>query len=268
MQANTAENKSSAETPSKEDQDDLPEYLAAVNYLLLPVTLIEREPVTGVSEMKKDDDYYEPKSRKTHLLELAAGAVFLNGWNTLDGKDGDGFNWYAGINYGLFISRRVMVGTGLNLYNIANISQPFHAATGMEYGFSSVSSQTLVTARTLYYAGIPLAVYYHINKNNRVGAGINASMLVGSNNTVNSYKVQDGSSTLQASSRNYGRYEGIGATSLLLTASYATRISSRFAISAEAVYGLTDLFNNTDYKKDLESLAGIRVGIHYTILEK
>lgn len=237
-------------------------------HFLLPLSFSNSEPSLNIIYAVKDDDYYKPGKAKVHFMNVEAGITYLPGWSSGTEKDGKGLNWYGAVNFGIYLSKNISIGTGLQAYNITNIKKPFHSATSREYGFASVTSQTLVTASSLYYTAVPLKIFYDVDKNNRIGAGINAGYLFGSHNTVNSYDVLDGSNILKSSEKNYGRYDGMKQFNLMLCASYSTNLNARFAINGEFIYGLTDIFDNTNYKKDAEKPLGIRLGIQYTIFNK
>ncbi len=169
------------------------EQLNAV-YSMLPFEVIESDlmptPFTVLS--RYDDDYFKnKKTPKTHYMNVELGGNYLLGWNAQNGKDGKGLNWFAGVNYGRYLSRKISISLGLQAYNIAHITQPFYFATSKEYGFGSKNIYTRVTSNQLYYIAVPLKFNYAVNSTNVIGFGVNAGYLVSANNTISKYYLLD-----------------------------------------------------------------------------
>ncbi|PBQ34469.1 hypothetical protein CNR22_22705 [Sphingobacteriaceae bacterium] len=245
--------------------------LSAV-YSTLPFEVSDQEINSGpfVYLNRYDDEYYKKKNAKTHYLDIEFGANYLLGWNAAKGKDGDGMNWYAGLNYGRYLSNKFNVSIGLQAYNIANIKQPFYLVAAKEYGFGSNLIYTRVTSNELYYLAVPLKFNYMINRKNSIGLGVNAAYLIGATNTVSKYYTLDNEvrTVGPSDTQTKGIYKGTNTMNIMLTANYKTQLVKRVGLNLEFNYGVSDMFKNTDQVKTSEVPMGIRVGLTYAIFDK
>jgi len=258
---------SSLQTPTEEvlSADDLSAVYSALPFEVMDMELMQ----TPFHYLQRYDDYYGKKSKK-HYMNVELGPDYLLGWNAKKGKDGKGMNWFAGVNYGLYLTNKVSISFGLQAYNIANINQPFYLAVSKEYGFGSKNIYTRVTSNQLYYAALPLKLNYAVNSTNSIGFGVNAAYLIGSSNTVSKYYLQDNEEKSIASSTSHdkGVYKGTSMVNVLLTAHYKTQFCKRLGLNLEFTYGLTDIFENTEAVKTSEKPIGVRLGLSYTLFDK
>jgi hypothetical protein len=239
----------------------------------IPITFEETnlKPTEFIYLNRYDDDYYKnTNTPKKHYLAIEAGANYLLGWDANKGKDGQGLNWYAGFNYGRYLSKKINVSIGVQAYNIANIKQPFYLISEKEYGFGSSLVYTRVTTSQLYYVAIPFVVNYAINSSNTVGLGVNAAYLLNAKSNVGKYYLLDNEEkTLsEGSSNGMAIYKGTSMTNLMLSAHYNTQLSKRVGLNLEFNYGLTDIFENETANNTKETPVGIRLGLNYTLFDK
>ncbi len=234
-------------------------------YSRLPFTAGELDLQPTVKVL--DEDYYKKKRFKTHFFNAEAGAAYLAGWDVTGGKDGKGLNWFAGVNYGLYVSGKVALGAGVQLYNISHIEKPFYSISTTQYGFGSTGTRTVITTGSLYYAALPIKVYYLLNEHSQFGAGVNIGMPVEARSTVETYGLSDQVVINSQKTTRTGVYEGINTTNLLLSAFYKTRVAKRLYVSGEAVYGVSDIFDNLAQNAREQAL-GFRLGLSYTLFDK
>ena len=240
-----------------------------LSYLAFPIAAsgeAQLLPVTFNHLSIYDEDYYKLK-RHTQFLNVEAGASYLAGWDTKAGKDGKGFNWFGGLNYGIYLSKKIGVGLGIQLYNVSHIGQPFYSNSKTEYGFGSTSSQTVITSNSLYYGAIPVKFYYNINAQNQVGLGANVGMVMSSRNTVENYGLSDNVRVSASKSTNMGVYQGINTTNVMLSAFYKTQLGKRLYANGEIMYGVSDIFKNLN-TVNKERVLGIRLSLQYTLFNK
>lgn len=244
--------------------------LAAV-YSNLPYERTEMEALaTPFSILSRyDDDYYRNNVKKTHFINIEAGVNYLMGWDTGNGKDAKGLNWFGGLNYGFYLTKTLSVGIGVQAYNISNIKQAFYENSKKEYSFGSSTSYTLITSNDLYYLAVPLKINYSLNASNIIGFGVNAAYLMGAANTVSTYSVQaENGTSAPVLARNTGIYEGTRLTNLMLSAHYNAKLNKRINLNAELNYGLTDIFENKGSINNKETPLGFRLSLQYTLFDK
>lgn len=247
-------------------------------YLLSPVVAefpditqeqeINNMPFTALQ--RYDEDYYSRKAkRKTHYLNVEFGGVYLLGWRTEKGTDGQGADWYGGFNYGVYLNKKMNVSAGLQAYNIRNINQAFFACKQTEYDFGVVTSNTVITSNNLYYLSIPVKFNYAFNSNNQIGFGVNSGLAVGAENTVQTYNEYEGNVKSNISTtKNNALYDGVNSFNLMLTASYKAQIIPKLFFTGEFIYGVTDIFKNNNFAKNQEQPMGIRIGLQYHLFDK
>jgi hypothetical protein len=222
----------------------------------------------GVTVLKRyEEDYYSAKLKR-HFLNVEVGGAYLLGWNTSTGKDGDGMNWFGGINYGRYLSKKISASAGIQAYNISNISQAFYSGSGKEYGFGSTSSSTIITANDLYYVALPLRFAYSLGAVNQFGLGFNGAYLIEGHNRIETKSVAEGSSVYAPSQKRIGVYEGMNRFNMQASIFYTARINSSFALNAEFVYGLQDMFVDKGTAARMEKPMGMRFSIQYFLFDK
>jgi hypothetical protein len=235
-------------------------------YSRLPVSSVERELQPTIIRVS-NEDYYNKKRFKTHFLNAEAGATYLAGWDVKGGKDGKGLNWFAGLNYGLYVSRKIALGAGLQVYNIAHIEKPFYSTSTTQYGFGSTGTRTVITTGSLYYVALPVKVYYLLNSHSQFGAGVNIGMPVEARSTMETYGLSDHVVVNSQKTTRTGLYEGINTTNILLSAFYKTQVAKRFYLNGEVIYGVSDIFENLE-QTTREQAIGFRLSLHYTLFDK
>lgn len=237
---------------------------------LLPQENTEPEAALTFSPLKFYDDYYSKHAkRKIHYLNLEAGTRYLNGWDSPSGKDAEGFNWFGGINYGLYLSRKINLSIGLQAYNVSGIKQPFYESNEKEYNFGSTKSSTMITTNSLYYGAIPFKINYSINKHHQFGLGFTAAYLVDSRSTVHYSASGDYAKSAPATlTQQKGVFDGVNRMNYNLCASYRLRITKRIGLSAEYVFGLSDIFVNNSSVKNNEQTKGFSLSLQFTLFDK
>lgn len=214
-----------------------------------------------------DEDYYKTKKRKLHYFEAEAGTAYMFGWNTSKGTDAKGFNAYAGLNYGFLIKKHFSASIGAQVYSIGNVTKPFFTASEVNYDFGSNGTFTTVTTNSLIYFALPVKIHYAINKRNSIGMGVNTAFLFNGKNTIETYNMSDGVKSNIKQLHNTGYYEGTNTANVMLTASYSRAVSSRIKINTELVFGLSDIYKNTESNVTFENSKGIRIGLQYTLFK-
>ncbi|MBA3683484.1 MAG: hypothetical protein H0W73_20310 [Bacteroidetes bacterium] len=215
-----------------------------------------------------DEDYRRKGKNRISFLNAEAGGAFLLGWDSKDGKDARGFNWYAGVNYGKFLNKKVGFSVGSQFYNVGNIKQSFYESSKAVYGLGSTSSNTIITTQALYYFSVPLKFYYAVSPSHQIGAGVNPSFLFSSKNVVENYRLTDGIKSSEMVSKTSGIYEGVRLNNILLSAFYKAKLNKRMYLNAEVLYGVRDVFKNTSSNNYSQKPIGLRVGVQYTLFEK
>lgn len=217
-----------------------------------------------------DEDYYKKNAkRKTHYLNFELGGVYLLGWNTKNGKDGQGADLFGGFNYGVYLNKKISLSAGLQSYNIRNIHQACYTNKKTEYDFGIVTSNTVITSNNLYYVAVPFKVNYALNSGNQISLGVNTGYAVRAKNTVETYKVQeDNIQSNVTTTKNTALYQNINSLNMMLTLSYKTEIVPRLFLNGEFIYGVTDIFKNNKNIKNHEEPIGFRIGFQYNLFDK
>ncbi len=205
---------------------------------------------------------------KSHFFNIGLGANYNSGWAGIEGHDGQGINYFAQINYGFYLSRKLSLGAGIDFYNIQNIHQAYYTFQKTEYAFGSSNTYTSVIANNLKYLGVPLKLYFDLNASNILSFGILPSFLVASQNTVQMYQKLDGQKVNLTQSSNNLLYAGTAQKNIQISFGYKTKLSARFWIQGEAMVGLTDLFDNNNSNQVKQKPLGIRLGLQYHIFDK
>lgn len=225
------------------------------------------KPLTVDKLVTFDEEYYKKDKNKSHFLNAEAGGAYLTGWDVKGGKDGKGLNWFAGINYGVYLAKKWSIGAGLQVYNVSNISKPFYNHSMTEYSFGSAATRTVITTSDLYYAAVPVKIYYAISPLSQFGAGVNVGMPVQAKSTVETFAMSDNLQTGSNKTTRSGVYEGVNTTNVMLSAFYRTQVGKRMYVSGEAIYGISDVFENLS-NKNKENVAGFRLSLQYTLFDK
>ncbi|MEO6304587.1 MAG: hypothetical protein ABIP51_15615 [Bacteroidia bacterium] len=236
----------------------------------IPVLFSTRNVKTGALKIPNwyEEDYHKKGKKKLSFLNIEAGGAFLAGWDSKDGKDGRGLNWYAGVNYGKFINRKVGFSVGPQFYNISNIKQPFYESSKSVYGLGSTSSNTVITTQSLSYFAIPVKLYYAVKPAHQIGVGATPSFLFSSKNVVENYRLTDNIKSNETKSESSGIYEGVRLNNILVSAFYRAKINKRMFLNTEVLYGVRDIFKNTTSNSYSQKPIGVRVGVQFTLFEK
>lgn len=216
-----------------------------------------------------DEEYYKKSRKRLHFINLDAGAAYMLGWESAKGNDAAGLNYYAGINYGLYIKKKMSITIGAQFYNISHIKNPFYSRQNLQYDFGYNGNYTNITSNELMYVGIPVKVYRNISRTGKVGFGVNTAFLVDSRNSVQTFTERDLVKSNIQTVQQKGNFEGVNTMNFMLSANYNQRLSRRFFLNAEFVYGLSDTYNkSTTLNNTRENNMGIRLGIQYTLFER
>lgn len=215
-----------------------------------------------------EEDYHRKGKKRISFLNAEAGGSFLLGWDSKDGKDAKGLNWYAGVNYGKLFTNNIGFSIGSQFYNVGNIKQSFYESSKAVYGLGSTSSNTVITTQALYYFSVPVKFYYAVSPSHQIGAGVNPSFLFSSKNVVENYRLTDGIKSNEMESKTSGIYEGVRLNNILISAFYKAKLSKRVFLNTEVVYGMRDIFKNTSTNNYSQKPVGLRVGLQYTLFEK
>lgn len=215
-----------------------------------------------------DEDYRRKGKKRLSFLNAEAGGAFLLGWDSKDGKDGRGFNWYAGVNYGKFLNKKIGFSAGSQFYNIGNIKQSFYESSKSVYGLGSTSTNTVITTQSLFYFSVPVKVYYAVSPAHQIGASVNPSFLFSSKNVVETYRLTDDIKSNEMTSKSSGIYEGVRLNNVLVSAFYKAQLNKRMYLNTEVMYGVRDIFKNTSTNNYSQKPIGLRVGLQYTLFEK
>ena len=236
----------------------------------LPKTINEKEIRLKNLYLPKylDEDYYKVKNTKKHYLNIEAGTTYLNGWDVLNGKDGRGFNGFAGINYGIYLNNDFSINSGVQFYNISNIQMPFYGFTKTEYGFGATSSNTVITSNVLYFIAVPVKFSFLLDRHNQIGLGANIGFLTKAKNNIETFLISEYGKTNVVNEKKITAYSDMASTNILLSAFYQTKLNKRLALNAEVLYGLTDLFKNNGKFTNKENALGLRLSLQYTLFDK
>lgn len=215
-----------------------------------------------------DEDYYTQEKHKTHYIDAEAGAAYLLGWQSKNGKDGQGINWFGGVNFGFYVSKKISLSAGIQAYNIAHIDNPFFNNKNTEYGFNSKTTQTLITTNSLYYLAFPLRFSYAINPQNQFGVGCNIGLLMSSKNTEETYFYQSDVRTDKSSVKTTGYYEGMNTTHVMLSVFYKTKLGKRLHLNGEATFAPFNIYKYANSQINTANTLGFRLSLQYTLFEK
>jgi len=217
-----------------------------------------------------DNDYYKNTKSKFNFLNIEVGTTYLLGWNSANNnsKDAVGLNYYAGLNYGIYINPKTSISAGIQGFNISNIKQSFYTATKTLYDFGSTGSFTNIITNSMYYVAIPIKINYALSPISKIGLGVNTAFLVGGRNTIESYNLFDGVKTNATSTTNKGYYEGVNTKNITLSALYTRKLTKRFALNGEFMYGLSDVYINTKNNVTKQNTVGFKLGLIITLLDK
>ncbi len=218
--------------------------------------------------IRLDEDYYKRNRRKLHFMNLEAGTTYLFGWETNNGKDAKGFNAFGGLNYGMYLSKKLSASLGLQLYNVSNIKQAFYSKSNMDYDFGSNGNYTNITTNSLYYFSIPLRAYYNISRKGKIGLGLNTGFLFNGKNSIQTFTEADNVKSNVMVTKTTGYYEGLSKTNFLVSAFYNHSLTRRIKLNGEVIYGLSDTYNNTSKNGINEKNIGLRLSLQYTLFDK
>ncbi|MBS1650990.1 MAG: hypothetical protein JSU07_03180 [Bacteroidetes bacterium] len=251
--------------------NQLPEVMTSINNALNSENLFEREinesPIYLFKKRKGDPDYFVNRHRKHHFLNVEAGTAYLLGWNTLNGKDAAGLNYYAGLNYGFYLSKKLNLSFGVQAYNISNITQPFYTCQNINYSFGSTNNYTSITANQLLFISVPVNINYTYKNRHRFTAGINVATLLLEHNNVKTYTLNDADQRVVSNTYNNGNYNGISNKNIMLNVGYGFQLNKRMMLTAAFNFGLTDMYSNIQYT-NFERVSGARLGLSYTLFDK
>lgn len=224
-------------------------------------------PLTAIRH--KGDDYYDKKKdRGGFFVDAVAGAAFFTGWQASDRYDGRGMNWFAALNAGRTFAGSWQVASGIQLFNLAHLNEPFYVAESKSYDFGSVTSSTVITTSQLFYVGVPVKLTRVFQNGGRASLGMIGAQLWRSNNEITSQVIRDNSVLSETKSGNGKLYEGMNQQVLMLSAGYDLRVGRRISAGVEMVYGLTDLFAPNTYLERSERPVMVRAGLTYHFAQK
>jgi hypothetical protein len=236
--------------------------------LLLNIEQFSAEPSLPFVLLNRYDEDYFTKKKLTHYMNVEFGGTYLLGWNTANGADGKGLNWYGGVNYGYYLCPKTSISVGAQAYNITNIQQAFYKSSKKEYGFGSTSSYTAITTDNLYFISLPVKINYHVNSSNHFGIGLNTGYLLMAHSRIDKFQGTSEIGVTPVSTGNDKIYNGTANVNLMGSVFYSTKINPRLAVNVEFIYGFTDIFADNSNVSRAEKPMGVRLGINYYLFNK
>lgn len=215
-----------------------------------------------------DEDYYITEKYKKHYLNAEAGTAWLYGWNVNGTQDGRGFNWFGGVNYGMYLTKKADISLGLQVYNIGNMNQPFFDVAKTEFGFSSATTRTTIAVNSLYYLAVPVKFTWALDMQNSLGLGCNFGLLMDARNTMETVYSTD-VATRKETVRTKGYYEGgMNPTNIQLSAFYKSSFGDRLHVNGEVTWAPLDIFKYSNSKINTANSFGLRLSVQYTLFDK
>jgi hypothetical protein len=217
----------------------------------------------------KSPDYFKKSSKAIKFyLDAYAGGAYQNGWEK-DGKtDGAGGSWYGGLSAGYFLNKKISVGSGLQAFNIGNISQPFYSVYSTSYDFTSVTTKTVINCTNMIYLAVPLQFSYHFANNNSFRLGVYASQLLFASTKVESSTILDNEEINKSTTTTNAIYDGMTQQLFVASAAYNMKVGKRVYVNAELVYGLNTIYSSAAYGGVAARPAALRLGVAYRMIER
>ncbi len=220
---------------------------------------------TDYSAIKKDDEYYRDKKQKKQFLNCEANLLYNYGWNHLNQRKANAFNFNFGVNYGLYMLHNFSLSFGAHCYSVRNVNQTIFSDTLSDFKFGVKSNTSEIINNHLMYLTIPINVNYHINNKNYLSAGISIGTKVYSKNTlITSNYIGEELQSTNSESNNFNYYN-VADRNILLEASYSTIVTKKLWLKAGVYYSVNDLFKQVN---GIQNLKGINIGIKYEIFNK
>jgi hypothetical protein len=170
-----------------------------------------------------------------------AGAAWLYGWKGPVNVDARGFSPIAGINYMNKITRRCALSFGAQYLQIPHLTNSSKISRVSSYTYGEQTKVTVITPIALHYVLLPFRFYYHVNRKNCFGAGLNLSYLMNVEAKVVTFNERLGITENYSSTKLSGYMQGFSWFDTQATLFYTRRINSRFGIKTELFIGMTDV---------------------------
>jgi len=213
----------------------------------------------------EEEDYAPKQKFNRHVLDVVLGLNYFAGWDNNGTVTAKGLNGFAGLSYGYFLTKKLNLSLGAEVYNISNMNQEFYNNTSKNYGFGSTQTQTMLTCQSMLFLSFPLRVYYVADEHHSIGLGLHAGTLLMASNTVETSELSDGVKQNVNTVSSKGVYQGMNTNNILISASLNKTIGDRIGLQLELYYGLSDLFTNTPSNGYQQNANGVRVGMNYRI---
>lgn len=225
--------------------------------------------VDTASNIKKDNDYVKIKH---HVLNVEAGVVNSFGWKVNGIRNGNNLSPLVGVNYIYNINTKSSILVGAQYNSISNLTESHVSFSVTSYNFGLNNDVTTYKLTNLQYLVIPVKYMYHIDENNTIGAGVNASYLVNIRNKIESNKSLE--SNVQETATNvdngYG-YEQVNRFNVQLAISYSRKISKKIGVNVEINRTMMNVIKDYNYfgsSNNGSKPISLKFGLTYNLINK
>ncbi len=261
----------SAGVPVSAEKDSL---LSAATATSAPLNETLKDSSVAIA-MKRDtaalaaQEVIKTPKANSYTISAEGGLIYLAGWNYPGKKDAKGYNPVIGLNYSRSIFKNIIAAAGISYYSVGQLSYSSKTAKITGYGFGEKSDVTVITPTRLHYMGFPLKLSYVINRNNSAGLGCNIAYLMNVAAQTETYRQNVNQISEYRKSKEYGYIQGFKNFDVQAAMFYNRRIYKELSVSAEFVYGLTDIKNNAFFNSNVfEGNVGVKVTLIYNIFKK
>ncbi len=227
-------------------------------------------PLDSSAAISQSNAAEQPAKRglaSANFVSIEGGADFILGWKYHDTLEGRGFNPRFGFGLMHCFNQKWAISSGLLFRSVSHLNTT-KQYTSTTYDFGSITIDTAIETKSLYYVMLPLQLHYSFDQKNSISIGGSASCLVNSRSNVVVTSKDNFNKTDVNTTKQFGFMSGYSRLDAAMSVGYRRKVTEKFSVSASASYGLIDLRSNSFFGKNtFERNLGLNISVVYDLFQ-
>jgi len=260
-------------TPSVNNQEivteeaTLTENWQYLNTQLAPLQT-EQELKVSISPLKQPtpEDYAKVKVKK-HYLRGMLGAIASNGSQNGQQTEGKFISPIVGMNYGMYVTKRVSLNVGLSAWEIKNLESAWYKVTAVNYNYFYTTNSVAVATQSMKMLSLPVGLSWHPKRRHQITAGVQLNRIIDAKNTF-IYEGPLETTNANRTEQKQGIFDGMKLNTWAAHFNYRYECRHRLSMVLGAHIQMQPYFEGNILNLTHANPIYVNAGLSYTLFDK